>query len=90
MRDFLRLTTGKFETESAKRAPRNRDNGPKIRRGVHVFPVFAKITLNKPLLPYGFWRNEIIEAPCTFAVALGRLEDIKTGIKTRSFTYLPV
>ena len=54
MQDFLRLTTGKFETELAKRAPRNRDNGPKIRRGVHVFPVFAKITLNKPLLPYGF------------------------------------
>ena len=52
-RDFLRLTIRKFETELARRAPHNRENGLKITTGVHFFLVFTKIALNKPLLPYG-------------------------------------
>ena len=79
-RDFLRLTIGKFETELARRAPHNRENGLKITTGVHFFLVFTKIALNKPLLPYGLWRREIMEAPCTFSVALGRLEDISNRV----------
>ena len=45
------------------------------------FFVFTKIALNKPLVPYGFRRRDIIGAPCTFfAVALGRLEDISKRV----------
>ena len=44
--ELLRLTSGKFETELAKREPHNRENGLKITRGVDVFLVFTKITFN--------------------------------------------
>ena len=48
-RDFL----SKFETELTECAPHNKENGLKITRGVHVFLVFTKIALNKPLLLHG-------------------------------------
>ena len=44
--------------------------------------------MNNLLLPYGFRRGEIIEAPCTFVFALVPLEDIsKRAEKLASFTY---
>ena len=46
-------TLSKFETELTECAPHNRENGLKITRGVHVFLVFTKIALNKPLLLHG-------------------------------------
>ena len=82
---FLRPTSGKFETELAERASHDRETGLKITREVHVFLVFIKIAFNKSLLPYGFWRREIIEAPCTFAVTLGRLEDISKRVLKLAF-----
>ena len=82
---FLRPTSGKFESELAERAPHDRETGLKITREVHVFLVFIKIAFNKSLLPYGFWRREIIEAPCTFAVTLGRLEDISKRVLKLAF-----
>ena len=59
IRDFLWLTSGKCETELAKHAPYNRENGLKITRGVHVFLIFNKNTLYEPLLPNGFWRRDM-------------------------------
>ena len=90
IRDFLRLTSSKFETELAKRAPRNRENGLKITRGVHVFLIFTKKrkTFNKPLLTYWFWRGEIIEASYTFTVALGRLKDISKRVLKLAFLHV--
>ena len=49
MRNLLRLTSGEFENELAERVPHNRENGPKLITGVHVFLGFTKITLNIPL-----------------------------------------
>ena len=37
IRNLLRLTGGEFENELAECAPQNRENGPKLIRGVHVF-----------------------------------------------------
>lgn len=58
-RDLLRLTGVKFEMNINGHAPHNSENGLKIIGGVYVFLAFAKITLNKSLLPSGFLRREI-------------------------------
>ena len=62
IRNLLRITGSKFENELAERAPHHRENDLKNHQRVHVSLSFTQITLNKPLLSYGFWRREIIEA----------------------------
>ena len=54
-------------------------------RGVHVFFVFTKIALNKPLVPYGF-RGPLY---LLFCFRTSR-RHIKTGIKTHFFYILLV
>ena len=55
-------------------------------RGVHVFFVFTKIALNKPLVPYGF-RGPLYLLCCCFRTSR---RYIKTGIKTHFFYILLV
>lgn len=87
-RDFLRLTIGKFETELARRAPHNRENGLKITTGVHFFSCFYQNRFEQT--PFTIWplKKRDYGGPLYLCCCLrtsGR--HIKSSMKTRFFTY---